>query len=338
MVISQISKTGNTSFEFENIKVNLDNNLFVSIKTLNELRRASLENLENFIIQKEITSKNLKYKEPNLSEKIIQSDSYKNIALLLNIIHEEINYSDFLDGVDNLYIPLKYFVITKYKIQVQNLCNNLNVYVYNPNIIRDTLNINFDNIVRDFNIKGFVISSISQIDLLKKYNLDLIGNYNLNIYNKYSMKVLKDLGINSLSITPEFNDLDTFKLIENSCLPLELLVYGNIPLMTMNYCLLGKSNKCYKECNKLCLSNKKFYIKDRLDFEFRILPDNFLNLTQIFNSKITSFDYSNYNVSSLRISILDEAPEAIEQIISNVKNNIPFKGNEYCGHFNKIEQ
>ena len=54
MVISQISKTGNTSFEFENIKVNLDNNLFVSIKTLNELRRASLENLENFIIQKEI--------------------------------------------------------------------------------------------------------------------------------------------------------------------------------------------------------------------------------------------------------------------------------------------
>ena len=77
-------------------------------------------------------------------------------------------------------------------------------------------------------------------------------------------------------------------------------------------------------------------LKDRLDFQFRILPDNFLNLTQIFNSKITSFDYSNFKTDSLRIDILDESLEEIKEIISNVKENIPFKGNEYCGHFNKI--
>ena len=107
--------------------------------------------------------------------------------------------------------------------------------------------------------------------------------------------------------------------------------------MTMNYCLLGSSNKCYKECSRLCDSNKKFYLKDRLNFEFRILPDNFLNLTTIFNSKISSFDTSLFKANSLRISILDESEEEIKQIIQNVKSNIPFKGNKYCGHFNKTE-
>ena len=38
----------------------------------------------------------------------------------------------------------------------------------------------------------------------------------------------------------------------------ELLVYGKIPLMTMNYCLLGEANHCYKECTKKCNSNTKF--------------------------------------------------------------------------------
>ena len=62
-IISQISKTGNTPFEFENIKVNLDDGLFVPVKTLNELRRTALESLEQFILDKEVNSRNLKLKE-----------------------------------------------------------------------------------------------------------------------------------------------------------------------------------------------------------------------------------------------------------------------------------
>ncbi len=336
-IISQISKTGNTPFEFENIKVNLDDGLFVPVKILNELRRTALESLEQFILDKEVNSRNLKLKEFS-SYEIYKNDSSKSITLLLNILNENENYGDILDGIDKLYIPLKYFVIAKFKETVQNLCNKFNAYVYNPNVIRDRLNINFDDITSNFNIKGFVVSSISQIDILKKYNLELIGNYTLNVYNKETIKYLKDLGIKSLTITPELNDTDTQRLIETSSLPLELWTYGNIPLMTMNYCLLGRSNKCYKECFEPCMRSQIFYLKDRLDFKFKVLPDKVFNLTQIFNSKITSFDYSNYNVNSFRINILDESSEQIKQIIKNVKNNVPFKGNDYCGHFNKTEQ
>ena len=339
-VISQISKTGNTPFEFETIEVSLDDGLFIPVKLLNELRRNALEALQNQIINKHITSRNLKLNQETLElHTTTPTPSQKSINLLLTILEKNINYNDCLSPLvtelHKLYIPLTYFILKEFQDELRNLCENYNVYIYMPNIIRDKFKIDYDKIVQDFHIKGFVISSISQINLLKKYNLELIGNYNLNVYNGYSVKVLKDFGLQMLSITPELNDEDTQKLLVTSCLPLELLVYGNIPLMTMNYCLLGKSNKCYQGCKRLCDMQQKFYLKDRLNFKFRILPDNFWNITKIYNSKITSFDYSEFDVQALRINILDESQEEIKAIISNVIHNIPFKGNDYCGHFNK---
>lgn len=345
VIISQISKTGNTPFVFEKIIINLDNNLFVPIKTLNDLRRNALDKLQKIIIEKHINSKrlNLNIKK---SKNIFYSKGTKNtisnpfwdnpsINLLLTILDENKNYTDYLKGVNKLYIPLKYFMIKKYNNQLNILTKNYNTYIYMPNILKDNFIINFDKILELFTIKGFVISSLSQINILKNYNLELIGNYNLNVYNKYTLQVLKDFGLNSLCITPELSDNDTIDLINNFYLPTELFVYGNIPLMTMNYCLLGNSNKCYKECNRYCEKKQKYYIKDRLAYKFRIIPDNFLNITKIYNSKTTSFDYSKFNTKQLRIHILDESPEEIYKIISNVKKNIPFKGNQYCGHFNK---
>lgn len=47
-VISQISKTGNTEFEFSNLIVNLDDNLFVPNSVFNDLRRSAMEKLEEY--------------------------------------------------------------------------------------------------------------------------------------------------------------------------------------------------------------------------------------------------------------------------------------------------
>lgn len=52
-VIKQISKTNNTPYTFENIKVYLDDGLYLpSISALNELRRTALSKLEESVINK----------------------------------------------------------------------------------------------------------------------------------------------------------------------------------------------------------------------------------------------------------------------------------------------
>ena len=99
--------------------------------------------------------------------------------------------------------------------------------------------------------------------------------------------------------------------------------------MTNNYCYLGKSNKCYKECDKRCLSNNRYSLKDRINFEFRIVPDNLQTITTIYNSKILSVKPSEFNTNSFRIDILDEDFEEIQNIINTVKYNNRFEGKEF---------
>ena len=335
-IITQISKTGNTPFQFEDIELELDDNLFVPVSSLNELRRNALEELMSRIIEKEILSRNLKFNPLLTSLYTLNSKlaSKPKINLLLNVLDENFNYYN-LTGIDRLFIPLKYFILSEYSEKLKTICQTFNTYIYMPNILRDTIKVNFDTIVKSFKIAGFVVSSINQLELLEKYKLELLGNYTLNVYNIHTIHTLKSKGIIETCITPELNDFDTKNLIETSSLPLELMVYGRIPFMTMNYCILGKSNKCYKNCSKFCNSNKKFYIKDRLGLNFRIVPDNISTITTIYNSKITSLDYTNYDVDSIRISILDEDENQIQEIINTVRDSKRLEGQEYCGHFNK---
>ena len=186
-----------------------------------------------------------------------------------------------------------------------------------PHIIKH--NINLDSIIATFKIKGFVISHISQLAFVEKYNLDLIGNFNLNIYNNYSVNELKNLGFITHTFSPELNRNEIASMCEFSAIDSELIVYGKLPVMTNNYCYIGHTNKCYKECDKKCLSDNKFYLKDRMNFEFRVICDN--SISTIYNSKTLSIK-PNITVNSVRIDILDESLSQIQNIIDTVKLDI----------------
>ena len=189
-----------------------------------------------------------------------------------------------------------------------------------PSVLKDNKinSINFDKIIKEFNIKGFVISHISQILKLQKYDLELIGNYTLNIYNNFSIDFLKGLKLNCYTPSVELSNDEIINIIDNSNLDSEIIVYGKIPVMTNNYCFIGNSNKCYKNCKRKCESNSIFYLKDRLNCKFRIIPNSILGITTIFNSKPLSLSTKNLNSNYFRIDILDENIDEIQKIINNI--------------------
>lgn len=195
---------------------------------------------------------------------------------------------------------------------------------------------NITTILSSFNIKGFVISNIGNLRLLKDYtkNYKFIGNYTLNLFNNLTEKTLKDLHIETLTLSPELNKNDLINFDTNNC---ETIVYGNTPIMNMNYCLLGKSNHCYSNCSHKCNSNNKFYIKDRLGFKFRVIPDNIETVTTIYNSKTTFIDTLNINCKSYRIDILDENIDFINNITSAIIDGNKIEGKNFTnGNFNRF--
>lgn len=335
-ILDQISKTGNTEFELKNLQINLDNNLFVQMGTLNDLRRNAISGLESLVINK--YKHNIKI--PNFNNEIFstpnsstnsENNSTLKISLLINILDKDFDYTT-LKNIDKLYIPLKFFLDPTYNNLIKNICIKYKTYIYLPHILKDEKlkNINFEKIIsnyKDSQIKGFVISHISQIEKVQKYNLDLIGNFNLNIYNNYSINELKKLGIFITTVSPELDKFEIQNILKYSTLPMELIVYGKLPVMTNNYCYLGKSNKCYKSCLKYCNTNSKFYLKDRMNFKFRIIPDN--ATSTIYNSKILSIKCNDLKINSVRIDILDESPTLIQNIIDTILSGNRFEGKDF---------
>ena len=333
-IIEQLSKTTDTPFRFTKIDINLDENTYLpKISTINSLRRDCLQELENLAINK------FERVLPNIKESTVKSLNNKpnnkpTISLLLNNLDLSFDYSKLL-STDKIYIPLKFFAKKEYKDIIKYLSNISKLYIYMPTIVKDNYrNIiynSLDKYIGGFNIKGIVASNLASINSLSKYvgKLDLIGNYTLNVFNTNTINELDNQGINVITLSPELDEMSLANLCKNSPTNVELMVYGKLPVMNMGYCLLGLSNKCYPKCKMRCIDNLKYYIKDRLGYKFRIVPDNMQTITTIYNSKITSIPYENINPSSVRISILDENIDEINNVIKTVKDGKTFSSKDY---------
>lgn len=339
-ILSQFSKTGSTPFMFENITIDLGENLYLNISDLNELRRNCLEEIQNHLLKE--SKRTLKSTLSSFIPKAIaRKETKKKISLLLNVLDVTTNYSN-LAKVDNIYIPLKYFAIDEYSNILKSISSSFNTYIYMPTIIkanyRNLFTSSIDEALEQYTIKGFVLSNIGTLKMLEKYKTDyeFIGNYTLNVLNSFSATEYQDLGFDKITLSPELNKID----IQNICTmakgKTELIVYGNTPVMTCGYCFLGKSNKCYPNCPSPCKKENQYFLKDRLGFSFQMLSDNIQTVTTLYNSKITSIASSGLAVDSVRIDILEENILTINSIIEAVTSGNRLDGKDYTnGNFNR---
>ncbi len=345
-IILQFSKTGNTPFVFEEFEIDLEDNLYLNISDLNELRRNAIEKVSEFItnryvrkLPKLLPTIDVPHSFSSCSNDILlQTETLakqeKQISILLNMLDTNTNYSE-LEKVNRIYIPLRYFTMAEYSNILKHICNQFDTYIYMPGIIksnyRNLFTTHIDTALIEYPIKGFVLSNIGTFYMLQKYqdSYEFIGNYTLNVFNTLTMKQYEHLGLSQITISPELNKQDILALCKNSSINTEIIVYGNTPVMTLGYCLLGKSNKCYPNCSSLCRSKHAYYLKDRLGLYFRVLPDNIQTVNTIYNSKITSLDFSDLPVTSVRIDILEENILEINHIIETVKSGKRFEGSDY---------
>lgn len=84
------------------------------------------------------------------------------------------------------------------------------------------------------------------------------------------------------------------------------------------------------------MKNATYYLKDRLNMKFRILPDNIQTVTTVFNSKTTSISPNDFNIDFARIDILDETVDKINHIVETVKSGKRFEGKDFTnGNLNR---
>ena len=336
-VVKQISKTTNTPFSFENITVLLDDGLYVpSISTLNELRRTTLEKVEQEILSR--AKRTLLDLSRKSKESITYTPNMKNpeISVLFRQLDLDFDYTKLdKEKITNIYVSLELFISKKYSKVISYFSDNYNLYIYIPSIIKT----NYKNIalstieqaVMIYNIKGFIVSNIGDFELLKKYSKDyeFIGNYTLNVFNNNTMEEYRKLGLSRITLSRELNQELIKEMLANANINTEMIVYGNLPLMASSYCFLGKTNKCYPNCGTNCKKNNKYYLKDRLGFNFRVVPNSIETVTLICNSKTLSVSTKDLPVNIVRLDILDESINEINEAVDKAYNREKLEGLQY---------
>lgn len=330
----QLSKTGNTPFEMKDIQVIMDKDIIVPISALNNVRRNAIQSLERELLNSFKRDKKISLENNIKMDRRQNENPEVKVSVALNNIKDNIDYYN-LNGIDNVYVPFKYFLSNERK--VEEICKRFKTYLLLTAITKSNYDKLFDSNLKNIlskNIEGIVISNLSHIEMLKKYEddikgLDIIANYTLNISNNNTIKELENLKVSKYIVPPEL-DKESIQSLEGN-IEKEIIVYGRTLLMTTEYCTIGTLKNCPAICEKGI-----YKLKDRMGFEFPIYTDRVNCNNLIYNSKITSISHKGLNVDSIRIDILEENEEEIQRIINTHKRGDRLEGENYTnGNLNR---
>ena len=312
-ISQQMFKTGNTPFEIDVLDIICDDGISLPVKEINNIRREGFEILEN-----EISNSKRYTNAVYDAEKTIVSNSEElsYIAEVLNLNQAKAAHNL---GFDKVLVP--------YSLYAENKCyfdkNKDKFCVVLPSVDRDIkridVNVNTDEIY---------VSSISQFEKYK--NKTLKANYTLNAFNSLSLRTLSSLGATSVCLSPELN-VNQLKEIDDF-MKKEIIVYGRIPLMTLQNCVVKSSN------NKCVCSHEPYMLKDRKGAMFPLIADKTRCINTIYNCKpIYMADKLSeiplQGVDALRFVFTIENEEEIKEIYKNYKNNEKTSLDFTRGHF-----
>ncbi len=278
----QLDKTGGTPYYLRNLSISSDDESTMPISGLNAMRREAMEGI------KALRIKDSKRPSPegydNFSREWAAGKNKKKntqklfLSAFFHIIPDSISELNAL--VSRVYLP----VVTLYQLNKLKEEFYGEIFIWTPTILKDTeLNIvkeKLQSIVPL--IDGIAYGNLGLNKICKDAfpNIPLCAEPSINIFNNASVETVEKLDTATVVLSPELN-LKEIKEIVASNLKLEAIIYGKIPLMTMEHCPSSLEIHCSGKCND-CSGNKGF-LKDRKSEIFPFVRDSFLSRTQIFN-------------------------------------------------------
>ena len=291
ILYKQISRLGNTIFEIKNFTAHIGENLMIPISELNEVRRKVISELEKLRLKK-FDKKNI---PANFTEKIFEPYRMENTKLIAQVDNLDKLKIAIDNGADCILYGGENFCnrnITAQEIsQAEKITHSANkkFYLATPRIIRENEIADLKKILAVQNIDAIYIHNLAALKLAKNFcNAPIHTDFSLIVFNNRTINFLKNLGVESVTLSPELNFAQIKNLAKKSCLPIECIVHGKTELMISNYCVLGSfiGEIDKKICTHVCRKNN-FYLRDRKNILFPTVTDQFCRM-HILNSKTLS--------------------------------------------------
>ena len=356
-VQKQIEKTGSTPFEFERLETELSGSLFLPVQALNELRRSGLEQLQEAVLMESRRGEpegNRKEKEREREKTEGQTSETSGIPELWTFLEEPVQLPAVLQdpGVSGVYLDAGGFPADSWKKAVQECRENgKQCYLALPHIFRTEGEAFFkehQEELRKAGFQGFLVRNLEELQWLKERDESLarlprVLDGTVYCWNRETVSLLKDLGAARLTLPWELNSRQARPVsgqAERVQLPVEIPVYGRIPMMVSAQCIRKTTLGCSGK-------NGQMELKDRTGARMAVKNRCAFCYNTIYNSAPLSLLGNESGVAKLdpavlRLNFTTETGEETAQIIrafresflEGKKSRVPFQ-DFTRGHFKR---
>lgn len=333
-VLEQLEATGNTPFYLARAEIEMEDQLFIPISEINDVRRKAIEAIstERIESRKKVCLDERNYR--NIIAGVIQEPpNERNIGTpKLSIMVPDFESVDAIKGLNfsRLYIPSEEFYKEKVVPSVveKMVKKGKEVFIVFPRItLKDQMEKIYENIkkIEGYGFSGALIGNFGVVKMFKILkNFKIHADFSLNVLNRYTLKTLKEFGMDGATISPELEMSQINSILStNSDIEKELIVHGRIPLMISRYCfapgVMGNTQENADSCGGC--SKKLVGLKDRTSVVF---PVRFLTESchfEVLNSKTLCMAghfnaLKNINADYFRLNFTDETEKEMVQIIN----------------------
>ena len=269
----QVVKLGNTPFVWRSLDIITDNQSFLPVTALNDLRRAAIDQLSEAVLKP--YRRQIKPIDEERRKKAVPENNQK-FSCRLHVYLEKTEYAEALlpiEGIDAFYLDSCVYDIEELEELIkENVLHRKELFYVLPHIFRQReavwLNRIYEKLLA-IGITGFVAKNYEEIEYLKEKNctLPVRWDYTVYAYNCRAGEFLKDYAACEMSALPvELNERELRGLSDASS---EMIIYGRIPMMVSAQCVRLNTKGCAKIPELLTITDRyknEFPVKNQCKF------------------------------------------------------------------------
>ena len=313
---SRLAKTGGTVFSPAAITAETEPGLMLSAGNINALRREALS-LLNEKLETQLGPDRRERSAAPLPE---PPESAAAPAFTCSVSRAEQLTKELLDcRPEIVYIPAELLAeldLTAYRGRTR-FCAVL------PRVFRTEDEAKFRRLLSAAEgLDSVAVGNLGHLPVVKGLPLEIRGDFGLNVFNSRSLLFLHDQGLASATVSFELHHAQIRDL--KKYLPCEAVVYGRLPLMITENCVIKNNAGCRcGEENALC---------DRTGARFPVLCQ-YGHRNEIENSRVLFLadkdDYRRCGLRWARLRFTDESPEECVRVFRRYRGEDDFEPAEF---------
>ena len=316
-IADRVSKTGGTPYRCVGVKTHVDPGLTLSAAAINSMRRDVLNQLT--AIRARHDQKPLG--KPQKLKDYLGTGGMPGLTVQVSS-REQITAQLMAMDTAMLYVPVH--ILLEDSRLTRQLVRRGNVAAVLPRIVHDDeltkLKLGLTDLYSQ-GVRNVLVGNLGLLIAARDAGMTIHGDFGLNIYNSRALHFCRELELASACLSfemtmPQIRDL-------SKAIPTELIVYGRLPLMVVEHCLMrNRTGQC--TCHQGLMK-----LTDKTGAEFPVIKDGNSCRSVLLNGKKLYWldrqeDLTKLGLWAVRLMLTTENAQETDRCLADFIQNSPF--------------